>query len=109
MAEEWRNLSEDAKDKYRKQEAQDKARYQADKAKWEKANPGSTKKSGGKGQKREGPARPSSAFFFFQADRRDKIKEENPSLSHKEAISVSYLFEASISHIYRNLEKSGVP
>ena len=38
-----------------------------------------------------GPKRPTSAFFFFQEERRPQLKEKNPDKSHKEIVSVSTL------------------
>lgn len=35
------------------------------------------------------PKRPTSAFFFYQAERRPTIKTEKPDLQNKEIISVS--------------------
>lgn len=92
-------MSDADKVKYKKQEEGDKARYQKEKVKFEAANPG-LKKKGGAGGKKEGPQRPSSAFFFFQADRRDNIKKENPTMSHKDAISVSHITSTFMSNLY---------
>ena len=36
--------------------------------------------------KKDGPKRVTSAFFFFQAERRPKLKEEKPSLPVKEIV-----------------------
>lgn len=33
------------------------------------------------------PKKPMSAFFYFQADRRSGLKEENPDLTNKEIVS----------------------
>ena len=39
-----------------------------------------------KKQKKEGPKRPISAYFFYLESRRLAIKEENPALSHTEIV-----------------------
>jgi len=102
MAREWREMAAEKQQLYRDREIVDKKRYQKEKLEWEdkvakqaiKDGKPIPTKGGKKGKVREGPQRPSSAFFFFQADRRDALKKERPDLSHKMIISVSLtLFE----------------
>jgi len=92
-------MAADKQQLYRDREIVDKKRYQKEKAEWEaklakqaaKEGKPIPTKGGKKGKVKVGPQRPSSAFFFFQDDRRDALKKERPELSHKEAISVSHL------------------
>jgi hypothetical protein len=102
MACEWNQFDLDGKKKYSAMEQKDKERYVKDKAKWDKyliahpdrAPPPKTKgrQKGGKSkEKRVGPKRSTSAFFYYQADRRLKLKTEQPDLNHKEIVSVSTL------------------
>lgn len=78
----------------------DKDRYAAEKVKFEKylkSHPDKAPVTSKKGQvtskkaPEAGPKRSTSAFFFFQADRREPLKKEKPNLNHKEIVSVSCL------------------
>lgn len=43
-----------------------------------------TKTKGSKKAKKEGPKRPTSAYFFYMRDNRDRIKKENPDATFGE-------------------------
>lgn len=118
MSEEWRALPEERKLEYKKLELEDKEKYIAAKSEWDKSNKNSKVKAPetkskkkaevkeevkvqGKAkttkakkvapaadEKSNGPKRSTSAFFYYQAERRASMKAENPTLSHKEIVVV---------------------
>lgn len=91
LGEMWRGLSEDLKKPYLDQEREDKARYNKEKELFKNAPAakGKSKNMGkGKGKSEtKGPKRAWPPFFFYQQDRRENLKKENPDLNHKEIVS----------------------
>lgn len=92
LGEMWRSLSEAQKKPYIDQERKDKARYMKEKEEFKATNkniPAPTKKDK-KGKAKaatKGPKRAWPPFFFFQEQRREDLKKENPNLNHKEIVS----------------------
>jgi len=79
MGQEWREMTDKQKQKYKDLEANDrKAKRTLNDNDKKKQKP-----------KYTGPKRPTSAFFFFQEARRPELKEKHPDKSHKEIVSVS--------------------
>lgn len=89
MGQEWREMTDAQKQKFKDLEASDRKNKKASAPGSKKAKP-----------KYEGPKRPTSAFFFFQEERRPQLKELHPDKSHKEIVSVSTL-------TFRCLDRSG--
>lgn len=92
LGEVWRGLSEEQKKPYFDQERKDKARYMKEKEEYSKVSknlPGN--KTKGKKSKSKtvklGPKRAWPPFFFYQEQRREDLKKENPNLNHKEIVS----------------------
>lgn len=92
LGEVWRGLSEEEKKPYFDQERKDKARYMKEKEEYSKVTkniPGN-KTKGRKGKQKTvklGPKRAWPPFFFYQEQRREDLKKENPNLNHKEIVS----------------------
>lgn len=92
LGEIWRSLSESEKKPFVDQERKDKARYMKEKEEYSKVakslpvNKTKTKKGKAKSDKK-GPKRAWPPFFFFQEQRREDLKKENPNLNHKEIVS----------------------
>jgi len=92
LGEMWRGLSDVQKKPYIDQERKDKARYMKEKEEFSKTaktlpgNKSKSKKNNLKGTQQK-PKRAWPPFFFFQEARREGLKEENPTLNHKEIVS----------------------
>lgn len=92
LGELWRGLSESDKKPYIDQERKDKARYMKEKEEFKATNkslpPAKKKDKKGKAKSpAKGPKRAWPPFFFFQEQRREDLKKENPDLNHKEIVS----------------------
>ena len=92
LGEMWRGLSDAQKKPYHDQEKIDKERYNKEKEELKDSGniaPVSKKKSkkGAKKDLQTGPKRAWPPFFFFQKERREYLKEENPDLNHKQIVS----------------------
>ncbi|CAI2367157.1 unnamed protein product [Moneuplotes crassus] len=90
MGEMWRGLSETEKQPYIDQEKQDKARYLKEKELYMQENKGSIwdkSKQVRTRKQRKGPIRAWPPFFYFHKQRRGEIKEENPTLNHREIVA----------------------
>ncbi len=83
MSEEWKNLDTKKKKKFEDMAAKDKERYESEKA---SSAPTKAGKNAVKKAEPEGLKRPLSAYFLFQEERRESIKKENPTMSHKELV-----------------------
>ena len=98
MGTEWTELTEAQKDTYKGKERTDRARYEKENAKYLAENPKQvsarskkSSKSKGKAKDEGGPKKCTSAFFFYQADRREKLKGEKPELNHKQIVAVRFI------------------
>ena len=93
LAEMWNGLSDKKKEKYTKLAIKDKARYEKEMESYEpseeylekveefKASGGKVSKASNKKPKDEAaPKKNLTSYFFFAADNRDKVKEDNPEL-----------------------------
>jgi hypothetical protein len=92
LGEMWRGLNEAQKKPYVDQERKDKARYMKEKEEFKATNnimPVNKKKDkkGKAKTEQKGPKRAWPPFFFFQEQRREDLKKENPTLNHKEIVS----------------------
>ena len=99
MGKEWKALPEATKDSYKAKERKDRARYTKEQAAYLEKNPEMANNSSKKGSRSKnknriegGPKRSTSAFFFFQADRRENLKKEKQALNHKQIVAVSVAF-----------------
>ena len=77
LTDQWKSLSE--KDK---KEWEDKAAAEKDRYNKEMQEAGLLKNK----PEKDGPKRPQSAFFLFQADARERIKKENPDIKQTELL-----------------------
>jgi hypothetical protein len=87
LGEMWRGMNDETKKPYLDQERKDKARYNKEKEEF-KGTPAAKTKSKGKAKgDKIGPKRAWPPFFFYQQERREDLKNENPDLNHKEIVS----------------------
>lgn len=88
----WKELKDEQKKKYEALATEDKKRYEREMEDYEPAPEFENAKSE-KGRKRgekkgkDGPKRALSAYMFFCADERERIKQEDSGLSNKEIMS----------------------
>ena len=84
MGGKWKELPADEKQKYEEMAAEDKARYEREKAAWDLAHPPAeapkAKRRYKKRQKRTGPKRATSSFFYFSNEIRPQIKRQHPDM-----------------------------
>ena len=90
MGEEWKSLSDAAKDKYIAQANKDKQRYIKELESYSPPED-APKPKGRQGKKKakdlNAPKKPMTAFFFFQGEVREKVKKDNPELKQKELVT----------------------
>jgi hypothetical protein len=93
----WGQMDDAAKAPYEKQAAADKVRYAEELKTWQAAHPdevaamdaqGKRGRATKKKQKNGGPKRATTAYFYFTADMRERVKEENPGLKVTEIAKV---------------------
>eukprot|EP01048_Picozoa_sp_COSAG05_P023226 COSAG05_NODE_4940_length_1319_cov_0.863934_1_plen_220_part_00 len=83
----WGQMDDAAKAPYEQKAAADKVRYAEELKAWQAAHPDEVAamdaqgKSGRAAKKKQktGPKRATTAYFYFTADMRERVKEENPS------------------------------
>jgi len=95
LGEQWSKLPESEKKMFFQKAAALKAEYQTQQAAYKAKHPDSDEDTGrGKKKKKKkkkderAPKKPLTAYFFFQADVRGKIREENPTLQVKDIARV---------------------
>lgn len=86
-------MNEESKQKYYEQEKKAKEKYNAEMADYDKSVPSkSASKDKAKKKKEKSdenkPKRAWPPFFFFQKDRRETLKNENPDKDHKQIVAL---------------------
>ena len=92
----WGEMDDAAKAPYEEKAAADKVRYAEELKAWQAAHPDEVAamdaqgKSGRAAKKKQktGPKRATTAYFYFTADMRERVKEENPDLKVTEIAKV---------------------
>ena len=107
MAEEWKKLSDQEKEKYNALANKDKIRYanemknytpsEEDK-KSTKGKKGNTGKKAKKEKVEGAPKKPLTAFFIFQNEKREEFKKKYPDLAQKELVT-------KLSEAWKNLSE----
>lgn len=96
LGQRWGEMDAAAKAPYEEQAAADKLRYAEELKTWQAENPdevaamdaqGKRGRAAAKKQK-TGPKRATTAYFFFTAEMRERVKEENPDLKITELAKV---------------------
>jgi hypothetical protein len=82
ISDEWRNLKQDAKRKWDEMARQDKERYQREKAEY--AGPWKVRTNLRKPKDPNSPKKPVPAYFAFSNERRQEVKNSNPSATNGE-------------------------
>lgn len=82
ISDEWRNLKPDAKRKWDEMARQDKERYQREKAEY--AGPWKVRTNLRKPKDPNSPKKPVPAYFAFSNERRQEVKNSNPSATNGE-------------------------
>jgi hypothetical protein len=86
-------MNEESKHKYSEQEKKAKEKYNAEMVEFDKSAPAksATKDKAKKKKDKSDENKPKRAwppFFFFQKDRRETLKKENPDKDHKQIVAL---------------------